>query len=195
METKKLRVPEKDYITTDSIVDGPGLRTTVFAQGCPHNCPGCHNPQTHNFNAGKLVNVEDIYKIIRLNKGVKGITFSGGEPFSQALVFSELAKKLKEDGYNIAVYSGWTFEDLIQKNIPGAIELLENIDILIDGKFDQTQRSLDISFRGSKNQRILDIPKSLSKNKAIWTDDPSWLVKEMGSFDIFPAKNIKEFGG
>lgn len=194
MEIKKLRVPEKDYIITDSIVDGPGLRTTIFVQGCPHNCPGCHNPQTHDFNAGKLIDIEDIYKVIKLNKGVKGITFSGGEPFCQALAFSELAKRLKEDGYKIAVYSGWTFEELIQKNIPGAIDLLKNIDILIDGKFDKTQRSLDISFRGSKNQRILNVPKSLIENKAVWTEDPSWLVKEMSGFDIFPAKNIKEFG-
>lgn len=194
MEIKKLRVPERDYIITDSIVDGPGLRTTIFVQGCPHNCPGCHNPQTHDFNAGKLIDIEDIYKVIKLNKGVKGITFSGGEPFCQALAFSELAKRLKEDGYKIAVYSGWTFEELIQKNIPGAIDLLKNIDILIDGKFDKTQRSLDISFRGSKNQRILNVPKSLIENKAVWTEDPSWLVKEMSGFDIFPAKNIKEFG-
>lgn len=190
----KLLVPKNDYLIMDSIVDGPGLRTTLFVQGCPHNCPGCHNPGTHSFTQGQLVSIDSIYNLIKKDTGASGITFSGGEPFMQAEKLSLLAQKLKADGYDIAVYSGFTFEQLFSGNIKGAKALLSNVDILIDGKFDISQRSLEIPFRGSKNQRILDVPSSLEQQRAVWTTNSSWLIKECNTLDEFAPKDIRKFG-
>ncbi len=180
----------------DSIVDGPGLRFTIFTQGCPHHCKGCHNPKTHDFKGGKLVTSEYILKEIASDRGATGITLSGGEPFCQAKVLAPLAKQLKQMGYEVASYSGWTFEELNSGKIPFAKELLENIDILIDGKFILEQRSLELSFRGSKNQRIIDVPKSLKAGFAVETNRIDWLGKEytLDKFDEFAPKDIKAMG-
>lgn len=183
-------------LVKDSIVDGPGLRFTIFTQGCPHHCKGCHNPKTHDFKGGKLVTSEYILKEIASDRGATGITLSGGEPFCQAKVLAPLAKQLKQMGYEVASYSGWTFEELNSGKIPFAKELLENIDILIDGKFILEQRSLELSFRGSKNQRIIDVPKSLKAGFAIETNRIDWLGKEytLDKFDEFAPKDIKAMG-
>ena len=161
-------------IVGDSIVDGPGIRTTIFCQGCPHHCPGCHNPETWDFGCGTDVPVEDLVEIVRRNPLCRGVTFSGGEPFAQAAGFAKLARLLKEKGYEVASYSGYTFEALLEGS-EDQKELLSSIDILIDGPFVMAERSLEIAFRGSRNQRILDVKKSLAEGKAVPTTSPRWL--------------------
>ena len=161
-------------IQGDSIVDGPGIRVTVFCQGCPHHCPGCHNPETWEFGCGTPMDEEDILSIVRSNPLCRGVTFSGGEPFAQPEGFAKLAKLLKAEGYEVASYSGFTFEELLSGS-DAQKELLSSIDILIDGPFVMAERSLEIAFRGSRNQRILDVPKSLSAGKAIPTTSGRWL--------------------
>lgn len=151
-------------IINESIVDGPGIRMVIFAQGCRHNCKGCHNPQTHSFDGGELIELEEIVQKIRKNPLLDGVTFSGGEPFEQADAFAALAKKIKELGLNVMVYSGYTFEQLIQNSNDrkGWMELLNNAKILVDGPFIQEQKDLLLKFRGSSNQRIINIEKSLA---------------------------------
>ena len=161
-------------IVEDSIVDGPGIRTTIFSQGCPHHCPGCHNPETWAFGCGQDMDEETILEIVRSNPLCRGVTFSGGEPFAQAAGFAKLAKLLKALGYEVASYSGYTFEQL-QKGSAAQQELLENIDILIDGPFIQAEKSLELVFRGSRNQRILDVPKSLEAGQAVSVTAKRWL--------------------
>ena len=161
-------------IVGDSIVDGPGIRTTIFSQGCPHLCPGCHNPETWDFGCGTQIPVEDIVDIVRSNPLCRGVTFSGGEPFSQAAGFAKLAALLKELGYEVASYSGFTFEELLE-GTEDQKKLLENIDILIDGRFILAEKSLEIAFRGSRNQRVLDVKKSLAEGKAVETASKRWL--------------------
>ncbi len=156
-------------IIPESIVDGPGIRYTVFSQGCNHFCKGCHNPQTHDLNGGKEYDIEDIIKDIKKNPLLMGVTFSGGEPFLQARQFACLAKLVRNLGLNIVTYTGYKFEDLIKgfDKEPGWKDLLENTDILIDGPYEQKKRNLILKFRGSENQRILDVKESLANKKAI----------------------------
>lgn len=156
-------------IEPESIVDGPGIRYVIFVQGCPHHCEGCHNPQTHDFNGGRIEKFEEIIKSIKKNPLISGVTFSGGEPFCQSEALSELADEIKALGLNILTYSGFTFEELLKlgEKTPSVIDLLEKTDILIDGKFVLAQKSLMLKFRGSKNQRILDVKKSLEQNTAV----------------------------
>ena len=161
-------------VQTDSIVDGPGIRTTFFCQGCPHHCEGCHNPETWAFSGGTPMETDALVELVTRNPLCRGVTFSGGEPFAQAEGFAELSKALKEKGYEIASYSGYTFEQLLT-GTDAQKELLRSIDILIDGPFVQEEKSLEIAFRGSKNQRILDVPKSLALNQAVWTTQTRWL--------------------
>ena len=161
-------------IVGDSIVDGPGIRTTVFSQGCPHHCPGCHNPETWEFGCGTAMEEERIAEIVRSNPLCRGVTFSGGEPFAQAEGFAKLARLLKEKGYEVASYSGYTFEQLL-RGTPGQRELLRSIDVLIDGPFVMAERSLELSFRGSRNQRIIDVPKSLAAGEAICITSGRWM--------------------
>ncbi len=160
-------------IVSDSIVDGPGIRTTIFSQGCPHHCPGCHNPETWDFGCGTEVPVEAIVDIVKSNPLCRGVTFSGGEPFAQAAGFAKLAGFLKEKGYEVASYSGYTFEELLEGS-EDQKKLLEAIDILIDGPFLQAEKSLEIAFRGSRNQRILDVQKSLATGTAVETTSKRW---------------------
>ena len=161
-------------IVQDSIVDGPGIRTTIFCQGCPHHCPGCHNPETWDFGCGTDVPVEDLVDVVRSNPLCRGVTFSGGEPFAQAAGFAKLAQLLKERGYEVASYSGYTFEELLNGS-DDQKELLASIDILIDGPFLLAQKSLEVPFRGSRNQRILDVKKRLAESRAVPTTSKRWL--------------------
>ena len=161
-------------ILEDSIVDGPGIRTTFFAQGCPHRCPGCHNPETWEFDCGTRMDEETAVQVVRSNPLCRGVTFSGGEPFAQAESFATLARLLKAQGYEVASYSGYTFEELIH-GTPEQKQLLETIDILIDGPFRMEERSLELNFRGSRNQRILNVPKSLQAGAPVEERSPRWL--------------------
>ncbi len=161
-------------IVSDSIVDGPGIRTTVFCQGCPHHCEGCHNPETWEFGCGTPMEEERIFEIVKSNPLCRGVTFSGGEPFAQAEGFAKLARLLKEAGYEVASYSGFTFEQLL-RGTQAQRELLQTIDVLIDGPFIMKEKSLEISFRGSRNQRILDVPASLKANHPIPVTSQRWL--------------------
>ena len=156
-------------LVPESFVDGPGIRFTIFTQGCPHRCDGCHNPETHDFNGGRMADVDKILYKITENPLIKGVTFSGGEPFCQPEPLAYLAKKLKEMGYHIMSYSGYTFEQLFDMSGENSYirDLLENLDILVDGPFILSERSLELRFRGSKNQRIIDVHKSLDTGKAV----------------------------
>lgn len=158
-----------------SIVDGPGMRVSVFFQGCPHHCKGCHNKETWPFYGGKRFGVKDLLNEVKKYKSCKGITLSGGEPFSQnEKEIGEFVSELKKLGYEIAAYTGYTFEELYNSS-KERNKILEKIDILIDGKFIQEQLSLDLMFRGSKNQRILNTKESLKKGCAVKETSTRWV--------------------
>lgn len=155
----------------DSIVDGPGFRFTIFTQGCPHHCKGCHNPTTHDFNGGRIVNTDDLLEIIKANPLLDGVTFSGGEPFCQAHILAELGKEIKMLGLNVITYTGYLFEELYEnRQNNGWGELLEVTDYLVDGPFIEAQRDWNIKFRGSSNQRYIDCQESLKAGRAIETE-------------------------
>lgn len=160
-------------IAGDSIVDGPGIRTTFFCQGCPHHCEGCHNPETWEFGIGTAMETADLARIARSNPLSRGVTFSGGEPFAQAEGFAELAGLLKEQGYEVASYTGFTFEHLRDHGTPAQKKLLSLLDVLVDGPFVLAQRSLELVYRGSANQRIIDVQKSLAEGGVI-PAPPRW---------------------
>ncbi len=154
-------------VIRESIVDGPGLRMTVFTQGCPHNCEGCHNPQTHDFNGGYISHPENILKAIDSDPLLRGVTFSGGEPFMQPAALAELAREIHARGLDIITYTGFTYEQLLKGNDPARMALLRETDYLIDGPFEIGKRSLDLQFRGSSNQRIIDVRASLESGKVV----------------------------
>ncbi len=167
---KKLRI---SGIEPESIVDGPGIRYTVFVQGCPHHCEGCHNPQTHAFDGGRMIAMEKILDEIKMNPLLSGVTFSGGEPFCQPEELCELGRAIKEMGLNLTCYSGFTFEELLElgKKQPAVMELLQLIDILVDGRFILAQKSLMLKFRGSKNQRLINVAASLKNGEVVLYDE------------------------
>lgn len=160
----------------DSIVDGMGIRYTVFVQGCPHGCEGCHNPQTHDFKGGYISDTDELLREILNNPLLDGVTFSGGEPFCQSAPLAALAKGVKAAGLNVACYTGYTFEKLLEmSNTDADVKaLLYECDVLIDGPFVLEKRDLLLRFRGSGNQRIIDVRKSLQHGKA--TDCDEWLA-------------------
>lgn len=155
----------------DSIVDGPGIRFTIFTQGCPHHCEGCHNPQTHDFSGGNVVDTDELLAKIKGNPLLDGVTFSGGEPFCQAEALAALGEQIKALGLNIVTYTGYTFEKLYSdRENNGWGKLLAVTDHLIDGPFIQAQRDWNIKFRGSSNQRYIDCQKSLEAGRAVETE-------------------------
>jgi len=145
----------------DSIVDGPGIRFAIFTQGCSHRCPGCHNPGAQSFGGGTDSTVEDLWEHIQANRLLKGITLTGGEPFEQAEALIALARRVRESGLNVWAYSGYLYEQLLA-GVPGeaATLLLEQVDVLVDGPFVESLKSLDLRWRGSANQRIIDVAES-----------------------------------
>ena len=149
----------------DSIVDGPGFRFTVFTQGCPHHCPGCHNPQTHDFAGGKIVDTDDLIARMRENLLLDGLTLSGGEPFEQVDACLALANGARALGLSVWIYSGYTFEQLLKRD--HCLPLLRACDVLIDGSFLIGERTLELPFRGSKNQRLVDLQPALLQGRAI----------------------------
>lgn len=156
----------------DSVVDGEGIRTVIWTQGCSHNCKGCHNPETHDFNGGALIDIEDIKKELMNLKFQDGITLSGGDPFMQPDACLEIARFAKKIGLNVWTYTGFTFDQLktLGRTKPVIIELLKNIDVLIDGKFVLEEKTYEAPYRGSKNQRIIDVQQSLIKNEIVIVD-------------------------
>ena len=166
---RKLRI---SGIEPESIVDGPGIRYVIFVQGCPHGCAGCHNPQTHDFQGGHERETEKMLEEIRRNPLLSGVTFSGGEPFCQPEALAELGKKIKEMGLNLVCYTGYTFEELLARarTEPFVMELLMLTDILIDGRFVLEEKSLMLKFRGSRNQRILNVSASLKAGRPVETE-------------------------
>lgn len=177
-------------VVRESIVDGPGLRFAIFCQGCPHNCPKCHNQDTHNFSGGYDCDIQKIVNAIEENPLLSGVTFSGGEPSHQPVAFLEIAKKVKSRGLNIWMYSGYTLEELLSRanstisdldnmneNSSQTSEkneeqvalkgLLSLIDVLVDGKFINELKDLTLPFRGSKNQRLIDMAATKRHNKIV----------------------------
>ena len=156
-------------IENDSIVDGPGFRLAVFTQGCPHRCPGCHNPETHPFDGGKEVDTDKIIRMMEENPLLDGVTLTGGDPFCQPAACAVIAKAARSLGLNVWAYSGWTYEELIKKAEADQdiMDVLNHTDVLIDGPFRLAEKTLELRFRGSKNQRQIDVKKSLSEGKAV----------------------------
>ncbi|MBQ1270930.1 MAG: anaerobic ribonucleoside-triphosphate reductase activating protein [Clostridia bacterium] len=169
-------------IVSESITDGPGIRYTVFTQGCAHNCPGCHNPETHDYNGGSFKSTEEMLEAIRRDPMITGVTLSGGEPFDQADKLLEFAKAVKEMKLELAAYTGYVYEKLLSEGGSRG-ELLRLLDVVIDGPFIMDQRNLDIRFKGSENQRIIDVPASLSRGEVVLKEDGRWIAGE----DPFPA--------
>lgn len=167
--SEKLRI---SGIIKESIVDGPGIRYVVFTQGCLHKCEGCHNPQTHDLEGGYLIDIDDILAEVKKNPLLDGLTFSGGEPFLQPGPLGELGKAVKAMGFNIIAYTGFTFEQLLElsKKKPDITSLLQVTDILIDGRFELSQKDLLLKFRGSKNQRPIDVQNTLKTGQVVLLD-------------------------
>lgn len=145
-------------LVEESIVDGPGLRFVVFVQGCLQDCPGCQNPQTHALDGGSLMNTEELLARFDENPLLSGITLSGGEPFLQPEPLAELAREVHRRGKTVMVYSGYTYEQLLARAAgdAGTQQLLDEADILVDGPYVEALRNLELTFRGSENQRVLD---------------------------------------
>lgn len=156
-------------IIRESIVDGPGIRFVVFVQGCPHHCKDCHNPQTWPFEGGKLTDTGRVAEEIKKNPLLAGVTISGGEPFCQAEAMAEVARDVHDLGLNVITYTGYLYEQLFDKakNDEGTLHLLEGTDILIDGPFVAEQRSYELHFRGSANQRAIDVNKSMAAGRVV----------------------------
>ena len=146
-------------VVENSFTDGPGVRFALFVQGCPHHCPGCHNPQTHDFAGGSETTVGALLTALDEDPLVSGLTLSGGEPFCQAAACAMLARAAHERGKDVWTWSGWTYEQLRQKAAtePDVAELLRQTDVLVDGPFIEAQRDLDLEWRGSANQRVLEL--------------------------------------
>ncbi|NDO47621.1 anaerobic ribonucleoside-triphosphate reductase activating protein [Clostridium sp. MD294] len=154
-------------VVNDSIVDGESIRFTIFTQGCPHHCPHCHNPQTHDPNGGYEENTENLIAMIAQNPLLDGITLSGGEPMEQPLPCSILAQEAKKMGLTVWLYTGYTWEELLAKNDKAIQKLLHFTDVLIDGTFIYELRSLELYFKGSSNQRTIDVQKSLLQHSVV----------------------------
>ena len=158
-------------IIRESIVDGPGIRFAVFGQGCPHNCQGCHNPDSHDFKGGYDCAIDKILEEIDKNPLLKGVTFSGGEPFCQAEEFAELGEKIRERGLSVVTFTGYTYEELLDLSNESINRLLEVTDLLIDGRYEADKRDLTLKFRGSSNQRIIDMKKTRETGSMVLAEE------------------------
>ena len=158
-------------LVQDSIVDGPGFRFVCFVQGCPHHCPGCHNPDSHNFDAGTEMTTDEVIKKMRSNPLTDGLTLSGGEPFAQAEDCLTIARAAHEHGLNVWGYSGWTYDHLLTEGSDAQKALLRELDVLVDGPFILAERSLSLNWRGSRNQRVIDVQASLAAGEVILREE------------------------
>ncbi len=159
-------------IVPESIVDGPGFRFCIFCQGCPHHCPGCHNQESHDFESGHEVRLSRILAEIDKNPMLSGVTFTGGEPFCQPEAFAALGREVKRRGLNVVTFSGYTYEELMEKakEEPAAEALLDQTDLLIEGPFKEEERDLTLRFRGSRNQRIIDMDATRREGQMLLWD-------------------------
>lgn len=158
-------------IVVDTTVDGPGWRTSIYCAGCRHRCPGCHNPETWSFEAGHDATVDEIIDQLRATEG--NITFSGGDPMYQAAAFTELARRIREElGRTIWCFTGFTFEEVLADD--AMRQLLPYLEVLVDGPYVDAQRSLDLLFRGSANQRLVDVQRSLREGRVVLFDYNPW---------------------
>lgn len=150
-------------IAYESLVNGPGVRRVFFSQGCKHNCEGCFNPDTHDFDGGEERDMDKLIKDVLDNPFIKGVTFSGGDPFERAEDFAYMAKAFQNNGKNVWSYTGYTFEYILENldKRKGWRDLINNLDVLVDGKFEINNKQDGLRFRGSSNQRIIDVKKSL----------------------------------
>lgn len=155
--------------TRESVVDGHGIRFVIFAQGCPHHCKGCHNPETWDFAGGQEVTGEELLSLIRSTGLLSGVTFSGGEPFAQARAFASLAEKVRMLGLDVVTYTGYTFEEILEmaEHNQDIRRLLELSDLLVDGPYLEEERDLSLPFRGSRNQRLISVRDSLEIGRAV----------------------------
>ncbi|MFD3158462.1 anaerobic ribonucleoside-triphosphate reductase activating protein [Haloimpatiens sp. FM7330] len=152
----------------NSLVNGKGFRSVVFVSGCRHNCEGCQNKSMKDFKYGDSVDVKEVFERIKKNRPIiKGVTFSGGEPFEQSKALSKLAKDIKDDGLNLWSYTGYTFEEILNSKDENKVELLKCLDVLVDGKFDKNLMKNAPKYAGSSNQRIIDVQTSLKSKKVI----------------------------
>ncbi len=163
-------------LTPESIVDGPGFRFTVWTQGCRHHCKGCHNPQTWDFEGGFDADTDEVFAEIIKDPILDGVTLSGGDPFFQAKPMAELARKIHaHDGgrMNVIAYTGFDFEYLLEhaNEDNGFMELIRECDYIVDGRFILEERSLELKFRGSRNQRFIDVKRSLETGTTAALDD------------------------
>ena len=155
---------------SDSIVDGPGLRFTVFTQGCPHHCPGCHNPDTWAPEGGREADLVELAALMERNPLLQGLTLSGGEPFLQAADCAALAQRARTRGLDVWTYTGYTWEALAASGRPDWTALLDATDVLVDGPFVQARKSYDALFRGSDNQRLIDVKRTRARGQVVlWT--------------------------
>ncbi len=158
-------------VVGESIVDGPGIRFAVFVQGCPHHCPGCHNPQTHPFEGGQEADTEELLARIGGDPILKGITLSGGEPFCQAAPLAELARGAHALGKDVVTFTGYTYEQLLAMEDPAVQSLLAETDLLIDGPFLEEEKNLELRFRGSENQRLIDLGETRRTGRLVIRED------------------------
>ncbi len=167
-------------VIDESVVDGPGIRYVLFVQGCPHRCYGCHNPQTHDFDGGTLISVDEALEKIKATLDgdplITGMTISGGEPMSQAKALCPIADEIKSRGLDLMVYSGYTYEELLEKSETdhGIRHLLNVADKLVDGPFVLAKRDLTLEFRGSKNQRYIDLVKTRLLGRVVEFESDKW---------------------
>ena len=163
-------------LVTDSIVDGPGFRTAIFTQGCPYHCPGCHNPDSQPFEGGTVWTLDDVEKKFSNNPLLDGITLSGGEPAEQAAACAELARRAHAKGLNVWMYSGSTLEKLNERARTDADlkALLDEADVLVDGPFLLAERSLELDFCGSRNQRLIDMKETRKTGSIVLWKAPEW---------------------
>ncbi len=163
-------------LVTDSIVDGPGYRAAIFTQGCPHGCPGCHNPDSHALDGGTLWTLDDVEARFTGNPLLAGITLSGGEPFLQPEACAELARRARRRGLSVWVYSGFTYEQLLARaqGDGGTAALLAAADVLVDGRFVLAERSLELLYCGSRNQRVIDLPQTRARGEIVLYAEAQW---------------------
>jgi len=163
-------------IKRESLFDGPGIRMTLFVQGCPRDCYGCHNPETRDPHGGVEMDIKEVLEYINKSQNLDGITYSGGEPFMQAEPLAVLGQEIKRLGLHLITYTGYTFEEIWERSVysESDADLLRATQILVDGPYLHDEKELNFPFKGSKNQRIIDVASSLQKGYPVTISHELW---------------------